>query len=98
MTVRPDPAQSGPVHADRAVLLSRRTLLRRTGLLAGGVSATAILAACAPVGAPSWTLPANPLASGGGAPDQSAAATTTPEPAASPSPPAMAVISPSPAA
>lgn len=97
MTIQSDPPQASPLDPGASTLLSRRSLLRRTGLLAGSVGATAILAACSPAGAPSWTFaPANPAnpASTGTAPG----ATADPMAAGpSPSPSAMAAMSASPA-
>jgi nitrite reductase (NO-forming) len=89
MTLRSDPEPSDPMPPDRALLVSRRTLLRRSGLLAGGVGATAILAACAQAGAPTWTFPPAAAASNGRSSGKSTSPATSTEPAASPAPSAM---------
>lgn len=76
------PAES--VAVEGPALLSRRALLRGTGILAGSVGAGAILAACGQAGVPSWTFgPALPASSA--APDASASPTMSMAPAASPS-------------
>ncbi len=53
----PTPRRSDQAPPGSSILLSRRTLLRRSGLVAGGVGATALLAACSAAGAPAWTFP-----------------------------------------
>ena len=101
MVLRSDPTRSEQVSPGPSILLSRRTLLRRSGLVAGGVGATAFLAACSAAGAPAWTFP--PAAASGAAPQESTsaaaatAATVSPSPSAAPS--AMAgMASPAPSA
>lgn len=45
-----------------ALILSRRAVLRKSGLLAGGIGAAAFLAGCAQASAPTWTFaPAAPV-------------------------------------
>ena len=97
MTIQSDPYPAGPADPAASILLSRRSLLRRTGLLAGSVGATAILAACSPAGAPSWTFGAANPASSGTAPDASAGPTMSMAPAPSASPSATEGTSASPA-
>lgn len=89
MTLRSDPTQSDLVPPDRSALVSRRTLLRRGGLLAGGVGATAFLAACTQAGAPAWTFPPAAAPSSGASSEKPASPAATTEPVASPIPSAM---------
>ena len=79
-------APAEPVAAAGTVLLSRRALLRKGGLVAGSVGAGAILAACAPSVAQSWTFPASSPVPAGSAADASAMAGMSMAPAASASP------------
>ena len=73
------PAEPAGVHEH--LVLSRRTLLRSGGLLAGGVGATAFLAACSAAGAPAWTFPSAAAATEAlGAGSASPAATASPAP------------------
>jgi nitrite reductase (NO-forming) len=95
MAIQSDPPPVGLADPAAATLLSRRALLRGTGILAGSVGAGAILAACAQAGVPSWTFPVASAANGGGAPDASASPVMSSTPAASPS--AMAGMTGSPA-
>lgn len=91
MVLRSNPTPSEPAPPGSSILLSRRTLLRRSGMVAGGVGATAFLAACSAAGAPAWTFPA-PAATAG-APAQgssSPAATASPATNASPAASTMA--------
>ena len=89
MPLRSNPAPPDAVSPGRPVLVSRRTLLRRSGLIAGGVGATAFLAACTQAGAPAWTSPPAAAASNGGSSEKSASPATPTEPSASPSSMAM---------
>jgi nitrite reductase (NO-forming) len=76
--------------------LSRRALLRGTGILAGSVGAGALLAACAQAGVTSWTFPVASAAN----PDAAAVPsdpTMSMAPAAGASPSAMAGMATSPA-
>ena len=80
------PAEAAGVHEH--LLVSRRTLLRSGGLLAGGVGATAFLAACSAAGAPAWTFPPAAAATGtpgagSSSPAAAASPATRPSPAAS---------------
>ena len=92
MVLRSNPTRSEQVLPESSILLSRRTLLRRSGLVAGGVGATAFLAACSAAGAPAWTFPPAAAAAGAAAPGSSSPAPATASPAMSPSaaPSAMA--------
>ena len=96
MTIQSDPFPVGPADAAAATLLSRRALLRGTGILAGSVGAGAILAACAQAGVPSWTFATAIPASTSTAPDASADAMPSMVPAASPSAMPGAAGSPAP--
>ena len=90
MVLRSNPTRSEQVPPGSSILLSRRTLLRSGGLLAGGVGATAFLAACSAAGAPAWTFPPAAAATGTlGAGSPSPAATASP--ATSPSAAASAM-------
>jgi nitrite reductase (NO-forming) len=86
------------VASEGPALLSRRALLRGTGILAGSVGAGAILAACAQAGVPSWTFAAATPASTSTAPDASAGAVTSVAPTASSSAMPGAAGSPAPVA
>jgi len=82
------PAEPAGVHDH--LVLSRRTLLRSGGLLAGGVGASTFLAACSAVGAPVWTFP--PAAAATGTPAAGSASPAAPaSPATSPSAAASAM-------
>jgi nitrite reductase (NO-forming) len=91
MVLRSNPTRSEQVPPGPSILLSRRTLLRRSGLVAGGVGATAFLAACSAAGAPAWTFPPTAAATGAVAPGPSSPAAATPSPATSPSAAASAM-------
>ena len=90
------PAQ--PANGEGPTLLTRRALLRKTGLVAGSVGVGAILTACAPAVAQSWTFAPSSPAPSGGAPDASAMAGMSMGPAATASPGSVAEASPSPLA
>jgi nitrite reductase (NO-forming) len=90
MVLRSDPTRSEQVPPDSSILVSRRTLLRRSGLVAGGVGATAFLAACSAAGAPAWTFPpapsvTEPAPQGSSSPAAATAAPVSPSPSAAPS-------------
>ena len=97
MVLLSDPTRSEQVSPGPSILLSRRALLRRGGLVAGGVGATAFLAACSAAGAPAWTFP--PAAAGTGVPAAGTASPAAPatSPSGSPSP-TPEIASPAPSA
>jgi nitrite reductase (NO-forming) len=60
----PDAAATSPLDSEEHPLVSRRAVLKRSGLLVGGVGAGAFLAGCAGAPAPRWTYPVANGASG----------------------------------
>lgn len=102
------PAAVSSRAAERTLVLSRREILRRGGLLAGTVGAASLVAACAPTSAPGWTFgpalagapaPASASPSSSGAAEGTPAASALPGgPSASASPaPGAGARDPSPA-
>ncbi|MGH2512381.1 MAG: multicopper oxidase domain-containing protein [Candidatus Limnocylindrales bacterium] len=91
----PDPAD--PVEpAPKAVLLSRRAILRQGGLLVGGIGAAAVVAGCSAAGNPNWTFAAAPLVTPGQASSPSPAPVASAPVASAPAPSATAAPAASP--
>jgi nitrite reductase (NO-forming) len=86
------------LNVEGPTLLTRRDLLRKGGLVAGSVGAGAILAACAPAVAQSWTFPPSSPAPSASLADTSAMAGMSMGPAPMASPDVSAEASPSPLA